>query len=129
MLGTARLQLAVEEHGAGRQLLRFRIRPRLTRGAVLLSLTVAAVAASGGLYGAWTAFAALAAVGAVVALRALAETALSTAALLRGIRRQEDLADHHLQVDLERQLLAHATRNGLADQGAHESTAELTLTR
>jgi GT2 family glycosyltransferase len=33
--GTARLRLAVEEHGEGKQLLRFRIWPRFSRGALL----------------------------------------------------------------------------------------------
>ena len=102
MLGAARLRMAIEEHGAGRQLVRFQIRPRLTRAATLLVFTAGAATAGAGVDGAWTASAVLAGVGMVVVLRALAEASMSTAALLRGVRRQQDFTEHELQADLGR---------------------------
>ena len=42
--GGARLRLAVEEHGQGRQLLRFRVWPRPSRGSVLLVLLLGLIA-------------------------------------------------------------------------------------
>jgi GT2 family glycosyltransferase len=104
MLGAARLRMTIEEHGAGRQLLRFRITPRPTRSAVIAACVSGAVAASAALHDAWTAAAVVAAVGAVVLLRALAEASLSTAALLRGVTRQRQLAEFELQADLIRRL-------------------------
>ncbi len=43
-LGTARMRMAVEEHGGGRQLLRFRIWPRCSRAGLALVATFAALA-------------------------------------------------------------------------------------
>jgi GT2 family glycosyltransferase len=44
LLGSARLAMAVEEHGAGRQLLRFRVSPWVSRGALLVLTGVGALA-------------------------------------------------------------------------------------
>lgn len=45
-MGAARLRMATEEHGAGRQQLRFRVWPRPGRGVVLLAVLLATVAAA-----------------------------------------------------------------------------------
>jgi GT2 family glycosyltransferase len=103
-LGAARLRMAVEEHGQGRQLVRYRIWPRWSR---LLPVIV-------GLLGAWLAaslthhvyFAT--AIGAVllfVLLRACAEAGAGVAVIHRAIKRQaraEEAAseDHDLIHDL-----------------------------
>ncbi|HKP17029.1 MAG TPA: glycosyltransferase [Gaiellaceae bacterium] len=105
MLGAARLRMAIEEHGSGRQLVRFRIRPRLTRVATCLVVAVGGVATVAALYGAWKGAVVLAAVCAALALRALLEAAMSTAALLRGVQRQHDLAEHELRAELQRRLV------------------------
>jgi hypothetical protein len=44
-LGGARLRMAVEEHGEGRQLLRFRVWPRWPAATALMSLTLLAICA------------------------------------------------------------------------------------
>jgi glycosyltransferase involved in cell wall biosynthesis len=86
LLGRARLRTAVEEHGGGRQLVRFRVMPRLSR--VCLSLlvvfgvpTTAALASE-----AWMAAGLLGFAFASVVVRALLELSAATGALLGGIR-------------------------------------------
>jgi GT2 family glycosyltransferase len=108
MLGAARLLMTVEEHGGGRQLFRFRIRPRLTLGTVLFVVLAGAVIALAAASGATAAAATLAAVALVVGLRAIAEASLSTAALHRGIDREHGLAAGDLEVALTRLLRSRA---------------------
>ena len=45
LAGTARLKLAVEEHGAGKQMLLFQVRPYVTRFAAVVSLLFTGVSA------------------------------------------------------------------------------------
>jgi O-antigen biosynthesis protein len=52
-LGAARLLMAIEEHGSGRQLVRFRSWPRPSTGGLLLVAPLAGVAAMAELAGAW----------------------------------------------------------------------------
>src|SRR5436190_1190461 len=67
-LGSARLLVAVEEHGAGRQLVRFRSWPHPSLGALAVAAGLAAIAPVPALAGAWSACAVLAiAAGTVVA--------------------------------------------------------------
>jgi GT2 family glycosyltransferase len=103
MLGAARLRMVIEEHGAGRQLVRFRIRPRLTGGTMMVLTPIVVASVGAGLDGAQPAAALLAAAGGAILLRAFAEVSLATATLLRGVRRQQGLADHELAADLLRQ--------------------------
>jgi GT2 family glycosyltransferase len=101
MLGAARLLMTVEEHGAGRQLLRFRIRPRATAwtgGVVALAAGVSVLAA---LSGAVAAAAAVGVIGGLIVLRSLAEISISTRALLRAV---ETPGERELTLDLERRL-------------------------
>jgi len=51
--GRARLLMAVEDHGAGTQYVRYRVRPRCSAGGVILSLMLALLSAGAGLDGAW----------------------------------------------------------------------------
>jgi hypothetical protein len=100
MLGGARLTMAIEEHGDGKQLARFRIRPHFTRDGLLLVALIAGVAALAGASDAWAACAVLAAVGVALAARALVEVSMSTAALLHGIHLQLDRDGEDLERDL-----------------------------
>ena len=53
LFGSVRLLMATEEHGAGRQMVRYRLRPRLSRIAVLFTLLFGVVAIGAGIDGAW----------------------------------------------------------------------------
>ncbi len=64
LFGGASVLMATEEHGAGRQLKRFRIAPRYSRSGIGLALLLAAICWAAGLDHAWVA-SAIAGVGAV----------------------------------------------------------------
>jgi GT2 family glycosyltransferase len=81
-LGTARLRMATEEHGAGRQLWRFRVWPRWCGPATTLTVLLAALTGGAAHDGAWSAAVALGAAGMLVALRALDECGTAMAAFL-----------------------------------------------
>jgi O-antigen biosynthesis protein len=51
--GRARLLMAVEDHGAGTQYVRYRVRPKCSAGGVILSLMLGLLSAGAGLDGAW----------------------------------------------------------------------------
>ena len=88
VLGAARMRMAVEEHGRGRQLLRFRVWPRLPAGAiavVVLAALFAALAASRGSLAGVAIFGALAI---VFLVRLLRECAAAVALLLRAAAEQ-----------------------------------------
>lgn len=67
-LGVVRLLAAIEEHGGGRQLVRIRWRPRVSRIASALVVGFSALAAAAGLGGAWDASVALASIALAFAL-------------------------------------------------------------
>jgi O-antigen biosynthesis protein len=88
-LGGVRIQTAVEDHGAGKQLMRLRCRPRLTRLALGLGGAFAALALVAALDDATTAFAVfLAAFLATLAAAAL-ECARATGSFLCAVAEQE----------------------------------------
>ena len=69
LLAAARLRLAVEEHGAGRQLLRWRIWPRVSPAVMLVAAALCVLAVLAAMDRAWLAAAALAVGCIVVSLR------------------------------------------------------------
>jgi hypothetical protein len=85
-LGSVRMRMAVEEHGAGRQLMRFRSWPRPSRGGLVVALVLAAIATAAGVDGAWPACALLGAAALVVALRIAQECAAASATLMGVLR-------------------------------------------
>jgi hypothetical protein len=99
LLGRARILSAVEEHGHGRQLVRFGFRPRPPRGALLLTAFSASAAIGAALS---AAFAAAVVLGAVLALvvgvtardcaRAAGSTGRATARLAEAVRRDDQAA-------------------------------------
>src|SRR5439155_15462749 len=89
LLGSARMFLAVEHHGSGRQLLRIRCWPRLSLAGCLLMTVFFCLAYGAGLAQAWTAWALLAATGLLLAERMLRESAAATAAFLTVVRKIE----------------------------------------
>jgi len=77
--------MAIEEHGSGRQLIRFRCWPRCSAGWLALILLLAALATGSGVDRAWTACAVLGTAAAALGVRMLRECAGAMAELLRGI--------------------------------------------
>jgi GT2 family glycosyltransferase len=90
MLASARLRMTSEEHGAGHQLVRFRLWPRLRPVGVLTAITIIVAAATVGILqgrvGLETTIAPSALLLILIALR---ESAASMATLLRGLRAEE----------------------------------------
>jgi GT2 family glycosyltransferase len=85
-LGAARVRMAVEEHGAGRQLMRFRSWPRPSRGGLIVALVLVSLAVAAGLDGAWPGCALLGAGALVVLLRIAQECAAASATLMAVLR-------------------------------------------
>jgi len=115
--GCARLRLAVEEHGGGRQLARFRLWPRVAPhgGVVLLLFTAAALAA--GLDGHAIAASVLGAVAGALLLRLVAGAAAATAALRRAVERQPKLAAYDVESELLRRARETELREEIAGAG------------
>jgi GT2 family glycosyltransferase len=86
-LASARLRSMVEEHGAGRQLIRFRVRPRVHAGALAAIATLALLAAVAASEGAGTSAAVLAAVAAGLGARAVIEAARACGQLVHAVAR------------------------------------------
>ena len=112
--GSARLLAAVEEHGAGRQLLRYRLWPRVTVP-VLVGLALAVLGAVAAATEGQTILSLLlAAVASLVGVQAVLGASAAMAALERAVTRQHDLARYDLAADLARR----ATAAALADERA-----------
>jgi glycosyltransferase involved in cell wall biosynthesis len=83
MLGVARLRIAVEEHGAGRQLVRFGVWPKYSRLGLGVVTACAALAIGAAIAGVTVAAAVLAAVATVIGLSAVRDAATATGVLQR----------------------------------------------
>ena len=101
LFGAARLTLVAEEHGAGQQLVRFSIRPRLalTVPALMSLIAVLVLVAGENAYAAL----AIAAAAVLMVLRAAFEAGAACAVLLRGVGRQRELANYDLATTLAEQ--------------------------
>jgi hypothetical protein len=84
-LGSARVLLAVEEHGGGRQLARFRLWPRVSRAGAGAVIFVGALFAASALSGAWAAAGLLGGAALLLALREAQECATGLAAGVEAI--------------------------------------------
>jgi hypothetical protein len=85
LLGGARVASAVEEHGAGRQLMRFRAWPRWPAWAALLVAGLGALATMAALDGAYLVAAIIDVLAALVLLRLVADAALAMGLILQAI--------------------------------------------
>ena len=85
LLGSARLLVAVEDHGAGTQLLRFRCWPRASRSGYALTILFAALAGGAAEAGAWAAGTILAAVALALALCMTLECASAAPLIARTL--------------------------------------------
>jgi hypothetical protein len=99
--GCARLRLAVEEHGGGRQLARFRIWPRVAPLGLLLILPFATASLVAGLAADPIAAGVLGGVAVLMILRLAEGACEATGSLRRAVARQEALAAHELADELE----------------------------
>jgi len=86
MSGSARLSLAVEFHGDGRQLLRVRCWPRVSIQSLVLIGLFSALTLGAGFEARWLAASVLGMVTLLLALRAIRECGGSTAAFLAAVR-------------------------------------------
>ena len=84
-LGAARARLCVEEHGAGRQLARWRLWPRPSIGPLTLTALLALLAMGAALDGAWIASAVLGAAAGILAWRAAADCAAALATMVEAV--------------------------------------------
>jgi hypothetical protein len=82
--------MAVEDHGAGTQFVRFHLWPRFSSVAVVLALLFALLSAEAVEDQAWTAAAILGTVTVLLMLRTLQECAGATAAILRALKAVEE---------------------------------------
>ncbi|TAK96940.1 MAG: glycosyltransferase, partial [Verrucomicrobia bacterium] len=89
IFGSARLFLAVEHHGSGRQLLRFRSWPRGSFSAIGFAFFLAALSGAAAGDECWTACAVLDATALLLVWRVLQECAAATAAFLFAVREVE----------------------------------------
>jgi GT2 family glycosyltransferase len=85
LFGTVRILTAVEDHGAGRQLVRVRLWPRWTRAALMLMALGGLLAFAASVDHAWIAATILGSVAGLLVLRLVYEGAVVTAAVLRAV--------------------------------------------
>jgi GT2 family glycosyltransferase len=88
LFGSARLLMAVEDHGAGAQLVRFRCWPRGSFGGIALGVLFATLAGGAAAAGAWVAGAMLAAITLGLALRIILECSGAAALIARALDKQ-----------------------------------------
>jgi GT2 family glycosyltransferase len=96
MLGAARMLMAVEEHGAGKQLVRARVWPRCSPNWLALILVLVALSAGMALGGAPGVGVLLGAQAVLLALGAFRECAAATAGLVRTLQRLRDPSEDRL---------------------------------
>jgi hypothetical protein len=84
-LGAARTRMAIEEHGGGKQLLRFRCWPRCSPGWLALIVMLAALAAGAAVDRAWLASIVLGTATTVLSVRMVQQCAGAIAEFLRAI--------------------------------------------
>jgi GT2 family glycosyltransferase len=84
--GGARLLMAAEDYGAGKQYVRYRVRPNCCGGVLILSLTLVLLSAGAGLDGAWPACMLLGAGGLLFICKTVRDSGGASAVILQEIR-------------------------------------------
>ena len=117
MLGDARLLHTVEEHGAGRQLVRYRMSPRPSPLAAIVTVALSALAVGAVEAGAWAAAIGLVVFAAVVAGRAAWECGASLGTMRRAVlERHHESGASELVEDLSARV--HETAQRVETSGA-----------
>ena len=87
LFGAVRMRMAIEEHGAGRQLMRLRSWPKLSTPGLILILVVAMLSALAGIDQAWPASAILGLTAVLLAVWAFGDYAAATASYLETLKK------------------------------------------
>lgn len=85
-LGGVRMQIGVEEHSGGRQLMRFRARPRGSPGWVILTLVFVILSIGAGMGQAWIPFRILSVTALLLALRTIQNCAAAMFAVIKVLK-------------------------------------------
>jgi hypothetical protein len=85
LLGAARVRLTIEEHGSGKQMVRYRAWPNFPTGGTLLAALCAAGAVVAGVTHGWTACAVLGVLAIGLAARAILECGAAMGAVRQGV--------------------------------------------
>jgi hypothetical protein len=99
LLGSVRTLMAIEEHGGGRQLARFRTWPRCSPAGVAVIALFALLCGGAALDHAWVAAAVLGAVAAALFLRMLWECSVATAAIMGVVDAPDNAVGSSATVD------------------------------
>jgi len=89
LLGSARLRMVAEEHGQGRQLVRWRVSPKCSEIGLIVLSTLVAISVGAGTARAWTACATVAMMSLLLGLSVLQECRAASALALRAIQERE----------------------------------------
>jgi hypothetical protein len=89
LLGSARLQVVAEEHGQGKQLVRWRVSPKCSEIGLIVLSTLIAISVGAGTARAWTACATVTMMGLLLGLSVLQECEAATALALRAIQERQ----------------------------------------
>jgi hypothetical protein len=89
LLGSARLRMVAEEHGQGRQLVRWRVLPKCSEIGLIVLSTLIAISVGAGTARAWTACATVTMMGLLLGLSVLQECEAATALALRAIQERQ----------------------------------------
>jgi GT2 family glycosyltransferase len=127
IFGATRILMAIEEHGAGRQLLRLRLWPKCSVKSLVLPLLLAAISTGAALQHTWAASVILSMGTMLLTLRTVQECTASTATVLRAlhtiVRENEEVDMTWLGMDLVELQFIH--RLARSNNGLHrDDTAE-----
>ena len=86
LFGSSRVNMVVEEHGAGKQQFRFRIKPLLAPWCVLIATLFAVIALLSALDGAWSATVITAIFGLWLSIMALRDSGLAIAEAEKAVK-------------------------------------------
>jgi glycosyltransferase involved in cell wall biosynthesis len=89
LFGVSRLLMAIEDHGAGNQFLRFRIWPKISVSALVLIILFTILSMGAGFAQAWVTSAILGSISIMVGLRTFQKCGDSTGAFLRALKEVE----------------------------------------
>jgi hypothetical protein len=120
MMGATRLRLAVEEHGAGAQLVRLRSWPRYSGVGALLTALLGALAAGATLDGAPIAGAILGVVALFLAISAIRDCAAATGVLLHALAEPQPEEDPFFELPGEEPAAASASWTAVGSATGYE---------
>ena len=89
LLGSTRLRMVAEEHGQGKQLVRWTVSPKCSGTGLVVLSTLIAISVGAGIAYAWTACTTVAIMGLLLGLSVLQECEAATALALRAIQERE----------------------------------------